>query len=183
MKLNKRMKSLVKALIATASEPLKKQIEDLEYQVKCAEAKATNLEAELKAADESCNDLKSKNAQLSSELSKAEIDLSLAVEARDVAEDRANDLNIECKSLSDQNKKLGAAYQKLQNSHDNFKAAWVDLYEREPQWDSEKPNRQVLVRFRGKNKNAEWRYTLCSSVTLDDKKDNSFEHQWCYLEA
>lgn len=49
MKLNKHMKSLVKALIVTASEPLKKQIEDLEYQVKCAEAKALNLETKLKA--------------------------------------------------------------------------------------------------------------------------------------
>lgn len=100
MKLNKHMKALVKVLIATAAEPLQKQIEDLEYQVKCANAKATNLETKLNAAEERCNDLKTKNAELSSKLSKAEIDLSLAVEARDVAEDRANDLNINYNNLS-----------------------------------------------------------------------------------
>lgn len=100
MKLNKHMKALVKALIATASEPLKKHIEDLEYQVKCANAKATNLEDKLKAAEENCCDLKAKNAELSSELSKAEIDLSLAIEARDAAEDRANNLNISYNRLA-----------------------------------------------------------------------------------
>lgn len=187
MKLNKPMKTLAEAMLEIATEPLRKHIADLEAKLAAeaetrsvAEERANLLNISCNNLHKECDDLKTKKAELSSELSKAEMDLSLAVEARDAAEDRVKNLNENFKDLMSSHDRLSAEYDKLQQSKLTFENSWANLYEGEPKFDVNKPNRQVLVRSRGKN--AEWHYQLCSHVSLKNLEEKNFEHQWCYLE-
>jgi len=159
MKLNKQQKALLKALIATETKPLKKQIEYLEYQVECAESKALNLEAKLKDVETSRDNWVAKHTELASVIKGVKMELYTAEKAREAAEERANKLAESCRT---------------------FKPEWVDFETATPK--SDEQTRNVLVRLRRKITNGEWCYSLHSGTVVIDTISKDFEYQWCYLD-